>query len=112
MTFNPVVQTMQPNEHFHWKGRLLGIPWLFTGHHHFILHPSETGTRLEHFETFSGILALVLHCIGSDMYQTTQKGFGLMNEALKERAERKPLPNVELTQRTKPSMKADASLDT
>ena len=103
---------MQPNEHFHWKGRLLGIPWLFTGHHHFTLQPSETGTKFEHFETFSGILALILYWIGSDMYQTTEKGFGLMNDALKERAERKPLPNPELTQRTKPSVEADGPLGT
>lgn len=112
MTFSPVIQTMQLNKHIHWKGRLLGIPWLFTGHHHFILHPTETGTKLEHFENFSGILALILHWIGSDVYETTERGFGLMNDAIKERAERKPRSNPELTQRTKPSVKADSSFDT
>lgn len=96
MTFSPVIQTFLPNEHLHWKGRLLGVPWLFTGHHHFILRPTETGTRFEHSEQFSGILALVLHWIGSDMYKTTQGGFELMNHALKARVERGPLPDPAL----------------
>lgn len=83
------------------------MPWLFTGRHHFILHPNGTGTRFEQTEHFTGILALVLHWIGSDMYETTRRGFVLMNSALKERVERKPLPNQDLTQRAKKSAKAD-----
>lgn len=101
------MQTFLPNEHLHWKGRLLGIPWLFTGHHHFVLHPTETGTRFEQSEQFSGILALVLHWIGSSMYETTQRGFALMNEALKERVEGKSAPDAALKQRVKSSVKAD-----
>ena len=67
----------------------MGMPGIFTGHHHFILRPTETGTRFEQSEQFSGILASVLHWTGSDMYATTERGFGLLNEALKERAESK-----------------------
>jgi len=67
----------------------MNVPWLFTGHHHLRLHPNESGTRFEHSEQFSGILALVLGWIGSDMYGATERGFRLMNDALKERVEGK-----------------------
>ncbi len=110
MTFSPTMQTFLPNEHLHWKGRLLGVPWLFTGHHHFILRPTETGTtRIEQSEQFSGILALVLYWIGSNMYETTPRGFGLMNTALKERVEGRSLPELDpaLRQRVKSSVKVD-----
>ncbi len=112
MTFSPVIQTFEPNEHLHWRGRLLNVPWLFTGHHHFILRPTETGTRFEQSEQFSGILALVLHWIGSDMYETTQRGFRLMNDALKERVERRsPSRDPALKQRVQSSAKADGLSD-
>ncbi|KAL9613401.1 MAG: hypothetical protein Q9167_002049 [Letrouitia subvulpina] len=88
MTFSPTIQTFAPNEHLSWEGRLLGIPGLFTGQHHFILYPTDTGTRFEQSEQFSGVLALVLHWIGSNMYETTKQGFALMNNALKERVEK------------------------
>lgn len=107
MTFSPAIQTFLSNEHLHWKGRLLGVPWLFTGRHHFILHSTETGTRFEQSEYFSDILALVLHWIGSNMYETTQSGFELMNKALKERVEGRSLPDPALKQRVKSSVKAD-----
>ena len=107
MTFSPAIQTFLPNEHLHWGARLMGIPWLFTGHHHFILCPTETGTRFEQSEHFSGILALVLHWIGSDLYGNTQSGFGLMNNALKERVEGSSVPDPALKQRVKSSVRAD-----
>lgn len=107
MTFSPAIQTFLPNEHLHWRGRLLGVPWLFTGHHHLILRPTETGTRFEQSEQFSGILALVLYWIGSNMYETTQRGFKLMNNALRERVEGRSLPDPALKQRVKSSVKAD-----
>lgn len=107
MTFNSVIQTFIPNEHLHWRGRLLGIPGLFTGHHHFILHPTKTGTRLEQSEQFSGILAWVLHWMGSNMYETTQRGFELMNDGLKARVERESLPDPSIKQRVGLSVKAN-----
>ena len=111
MTFSPVIETFLPNEHLHWRGRLLNVPWLFTGRHHFILHLTDTGTRFVQSEQFSGILALLLHWIGSDMYETTQKGFELLNKALKERVEGKSSPNPALKQRVKSSVKADGLSD-
>lgn len=65
----------------------MNVPWLFTGHHHFNLHPIENGTRFEQSEQFSGILALVLRWIGSDTYGKTERGFRLRNDASKERVE-------------------------
>lgn len=111
MTFKPVIKTFLPNEHLHWKGRLLGVPWLFSGQHHFILHPTETGTRFEHSEQFSGILALVLHWIGSNMYENTHRGFELVNNALKEKVEGRSLPEPALKQRVETSVKADGLSD-
>ena len=89
MNFSAIIKTFTPNEHLHWVGRLLNIPGLFTGHHHFILRPTATGTKLEQSEHFSGIIAWILHLVGSKMFETTRKGFKLMNNALKERVEGK-----------------------
>lgn len=45
------------------------------------------------------------------MYETTQKGFELLNSALKERLEGKSSPNPALKQRVKSSVKADGLSD-
>jgi len=111
MTFSPVIQTFIPNEHLHWRGRLMNVPWLFTGHHHFELHPIESGTRFEQSEYFSGILALVLSWIGSDMYGKTERGFRLMNDALKERVEGNRSSDKLLKQRVGASVKTDGLSD-
>ena len=87
MTFSPIIQTYNQNAHLHWQGRLLNLPGLFTGQHHFILHPTESGTRIEQSEEFSGILATLLHWVGSKTYKDTEEGFKLMNSALKQRVE-------------------------
>ena len=108
---SPTIQTFMPNEHLHWDGRLMGVPWLFTGNHHFILHPTDTGTRFEQSEHFSGIMALVLHWIGHSLYENTQRGFELMNHALKERVEGRSLPDPALKQRVKSNVKGDGSSD-
>ena len=41
------------------------------------------------------------------MYETTQRGFKLMNNALRERVEGRSLPDPALKQRVKSSVKAD-----
>ena len=66
---------------------MLGLPGVFTGQHHFKLHERKSGTTFEQSEDFSGLLAMVLHWAGSDMYRNTESGFKLMNEALKKRVE-------------------------
>lgn len=89
----------------------MNVPWLFTGHHHFELHPIESGTRFEQSEQFSGILALVLSWIDSDMYGKTESGFRLMNDALKERVEGNRSSDKLLKQRVGASVKTDGLSD-
>lgn len=54
-----------------------------------MMRPSATGTRFENTEHFSGILALIASWIAPGLYKDTQRGFEMMNEALKERVEGK-----------------------
>ena len=85
MSFTPVVTVIIPGEEFAWLGHL-GMKGVFDGHHHFRLSVSGTGTRLDHFEEFSGVLsAVVLASIKS----STTRGFQEMNQALKDRVEAK-----------------------
>lgn len=87
MTFSPTIFTLEPDRHLAWRGRLGGLPGLFTGDHHFVLQPTEDGgTRFEHYEVFSGVVAWVLKWVG-DVYGDTGRGFGGMNEALRGRVE-------------------------
>jgi hypothetical protein len=83
MSFTPVVTAVIPGEEFAWLGHL-GMKGIFDGHHHFQLSVSGTGTRLDHFEEFSGVLSpIILASIG----RTTTRGFEEMNQALKDRIE-------------------------
>ena len=61
------------------------MPGIFTGQHHFRLHERKSGATFEQSEDFSGLLEMVLHWVGSDMYRNTESGFRLMNAALKRR---------------------------
>lgn len=83
MRFRPTVQESSSNEKFSWLGTV-GFAGLFDGYHQFDLHPTESGTRLEHHEQFSGILAPM---IVPALRTSTRRGFEEMNTALKERAE-------------------------
>ncbi|MEQ8967616.1 MAG: SRPBCC domain-containing protein [Azospirillaceae bacterium] len=68
-----------------WRGRMAG--GLVTGTHWMRLSPAGdggVGTRLEHGETFSGPLALLL---GRRLTDGARLGFQAMNRAVKARAE-------------------------
>jgi hypothetical protein len=66
-----------------WKGRLL-LDGLFDGEHYFRVEAlSAHSTRFVHGEHFSGILIGLM----SGLLKKTDRGFALMNEALKKRAE-------------------------
>jgi hypothetical protein len=83
MGFTPVVTAAIPGEEFAWLGHF-GMKGIFDGHHHFLISVSGTGTRLDHFEEFSGVLSpVVLAAIKS----STTRGFEEMNQALKDRVE-------------------------
>jgi hypothetical protein len=83
MGFAPTVTSVVPGEGFAWLGHL-GMKGIFDGHHHFDLTATDTGTRMDQYEQFSGVLSpVLLAAIGA----TTERGFTEMNTALKERVE-------------------------
>ncbi|MBT8163959.1 MAG: SRPBCC domain-containing protein [Acidimicrobiia bacterium] len=83
MTFKPTVQVFEEGTELTWLGRLV-MPGIFDGRHTLRVEPREGGSRFIQRERFTGILAgLMMRFIGED----TEKGFHLMNGALKERAE-------------------------
>lgn len=84
MTFKPKILIVEPNKEFRWKGKL-GINGIFDGEHYFMLELIEKNrTRFIHGEIFSGILVLLM----GKMLEKTNKGFQLMNEALKKQCEK------------------------
>src|SRR5262245_4358182 len=84
MTFRPTIVKLDPGVELRWLGHL-GPPGVFDGEHGFRIAPEgEQRCRLQHFETFRGILAApVLWLVGD----ATRRGFEAMNLALKARAE-------------------------
>ncbi|MGI9607949.1 MAG: SRPBCC family protein [Acidimicrobiales bacterium] len=83
MTIRPTVTAADPGETFEWLGRL-GVPGVFDGRHRFELHPTATGTRLVHSESFNGVLVRFMRKMVDN---STLQGFEAMNAALKTRAE-------------------------
>lgn len=82
MTFRPTVLTAEPGRQLRWRGQLF-IPGLFDGEHLFLIERVDEGrVRLNHSETFSGILVPL---IWNSIEGPTTQGFRLMNEALRER---------------------------
>jgi hypothetical protein len=86
MKFNPKILRVESGKEFAWKGHLF-FPGLFDGEHFFRLEDHGNGqTKLIHGEKFSGLLVPLV----TGMLTDTKAGFELMNQALKERAERAP----------------------
>jgi hypothetical protein len=84
MTFHPKVLTIKPEEELRWLGNM-GVPGLFDGEHYFTLEQkNQSTTQFVQGEHFGGILAPM---IGLVAFDDTHKGFELMNDALKKRAE-------------------------
>lgn len=85
MSFTPVLLAFEPNKEFRWKGKLL-LKGLFDGEHIFqLIDHGDGNTTLIQAERFSGILVPLF----SKMINTnTRKGFELMNEKIKELAEK------------------------
>lgn len=82
MKFKPMIQQSEDQKIFSWLGKLF-VKGLFDGHHSFTLEAlDQNKTRLIHAEQFSGLL------VGMINLQKTEDGFRLMNEALKQRAEK------------------------
>ncbi|WP_043625945.1 SRPBCC domain-containing protein [Nonomuraea candida] len=81
MTFRPRITELTHIAVLEWLGHL-GVPGVFDGRHRFELHAVESGTRLIHSETFSGVLVPFLR---RTLDGPTRAGFLAMNEALAER---------------------------
>lgn len=83
MTFKPRILAFTPGREFRWKGQLI-LPGIFDGEHYFIIEETNAGAcRFIHGERFTGILVGLL----GSMLKNTEKGFQMMNEALKARCE-------------------------
>jgi hypothetical protein len=86
LTFRPKVLRVSRNREIRWIGRVV-IAGLFDGEHRFTIVPEgEAGVRFIQSEIFTGLLVPLLDLFGA--FRTTRLGFLLMNQALKERAER------------------------
>ncbi len=93
MTFKPKVLSYKKNQEFSWKGRLL-LPGIFDGEHKFQLRDNLDGTTtFIHSEVFKGILVPFLK---KNLDVNTRNGFVLMNEKLKELAEKQPVVFINL----------------
>ena len=81
--FKPVILKAEPNKELRWAGTV--PPNLFRGEHFYILEKlDENKTRFIHGEHFSGLLVRMIWAIQG---KKIEKGYKLMNEALKKRAE-------------------------
>ncbi len=88
MAFSPTIIKSEENRELRWKGKFL-IPGLFDGEHIFIIEElGNKGVRLIQKEFYSGLIILLM---GKKLGENTRKGFELMNQAVKERAELKTL---------------------
>ncbi len=84
LKFTATVTTCEPKVEFAWTGIQIH-PAISAGEHVFRLRPlAADRTRLIHDEVFSGVLAPVVMAVGG---RQTRRGFELMNEACKLRAE-------------------------
>jgi hypothetical protein len=86
MTFKPKVLVYETNKEIRWLGHLL-FPGLFDGEHKLELIDNENGTTtFNQSEKFSGILVFLFQKM---LDKNTKNGFVLMNQKLKELAEKK-----------------------
>ena len=85
MKFKPTTLVYDENKEFTWLGRLI-FPGIFDGKHSFILQDNNDGsTTLFQKESFNGILVrLMKKKLDDDIFNK----FNLMNEKLKEVAEK------------------------
>jgi hypothetical protein len=81
MTIKPKITVARPATELRWA---TGVPGLVSGEHSFTLAPTDRGTRVVQSETFKGVL---ISLTGQATADNAKRGFQVLNEALKERAE-------------------------
>jgi hypothetical protein len=83
MTIEPRLLVVAPERELRWRGQLF-IPGLFDGEHAFVLTPLADGrTRLDHFESFKGLLLPIAKRL---IYDATVESFHALDAALARRA--------------------------
>jgi hypothetical protein len=91
VTFRPTVLAAVPGRELRWQGRLL-VPGIFDGEHRLLIRErGQTEATFVQEELFAGVLVPFT----GKVLARTQRGFVLMNQALKERVERgrqRPVP--------------------
>jgi hypothetical protein len=84
MTFKPTILILEKPKHFRWLGKLF-VRGIFDGEHYFKLNDNGDGSTLFiHGEIFTGILVNLF----SQTLENTERGFELMNMALKKECEK------------------------
>ncbi len=84
-SFKPKVLIVDKDKQISWLGILL-FNGIFNGEHHLVLNDNGNGTTtFKQYENFTGILVPLFK---TKLEVNTKKGFELMNEALKEEAEK------------------------
>lgn len=84
-TFRPRVLKVVPGRELVWLGTL-AVPGLFNGEHRFRVEPDgDSRSRFLHGERFTGLLIPLLDAAG--VIRKTERGYHMMNEALKRRVE-------------------------
>ena len=84
MAFSPTIIKAEANRELRWKGKFI-LPGVFDGEHIFIIEKlGSKGVRLIQKEFYSGLLIPLL---ARKLGDNTRRGFELMNQAVKKRAE-------------------------
>jgi hypothetical protein len=83
-TLRPHVTEIRTDEVLEWWGHV-GLRGILDGRHRFELRATPAGTTFVQHETFTGLL---LPFFAKGLADSTPAGFELMNQALKERAEK------------------------
>ena len=82
--FRPLVLVAEKSREFRWQGRPR-VPFLFDSEHYFVIEQAgDNKTSLTHNMVFFG---LIIPLMKNFIRKKTSDAFGLMNRALKERAE-------------------------
>ena len=76
-TFRATVEVARPGAHLVWLGGLR-VPKIFDGRHEFVLTPTNDGTHMQHFETFTGVLPPLMRSLAHD----AERSFLAWNNAL------------------------------
>lgn len=82
--YNPQIIQMDEPNYFHWRAHMMA-GFIFTNDKIIELEKTESGTKVTHKETFKGLMAAAMK---GQMEKGVPPMLNMMNDALKEKAER------------------------